>query len=419
MAEVTIGEYQIGEELGRGAFGSVVKAFHRKTLQEVAIKIENRQMSKNLFLLMEQEALQALQGPGIPTYFDFFSQGESSYLVTELLGPSIYQRFTKAGRKFTEKTVLMIADQMLTRLEWMHGKHYIHRDIKPENFITGRNPYENRVYLIDFGLAKKYFNESCSLHIPYKEDKAFAGTLEFASRNAHLGVQMSRRDDLESLMYMLIYLFKGSLPWLGQGIRKEEKSSKIRLHKMTCNHAELTEGLPMEIKEMLKYVLKLEFTEAPDYDMLRRLIRHAGHAREIRFDWEFDWIPVICARNRRKSEVPADLVKSVDFAAVGRKKRNSVHSLKGNHPPKGRRPRIHTTFDPQDLIMSVDFAQGHFSAHKSLSFKPEQPSACGSDQIDSSEHLTIKDSLGPEFKNRSRILQAAKPTVHTSSCLLA
>ena len=161
MAEVTIGEYQIGEELGRGAFGSVVKAFHRKTLQEVAIKIENRQMSKNLFLLMEQEALQALQGPGIPTYFDFFSQGESSYLVTELLGPSIYQRFTKAGRKFTEKTVLMIADQMLTRLEWMHGKHYIHRDIKPENVLFARKGDIQSLKLIDFGLSNLSLSNQC------------------------------------------------------------------------------------------------------------------------------------------------------------------------------------------------------------------------------------------------------------------
>lgn len=419
MDAVMIGDYQMGEELGRGAFGSVVKAFHRKTLQEVAIKVENRQMSKHLFLLMEQEALQALQGPGIPTFLGFFSQGESSYLVTELLGPSLYQRFTKAGRKFTDKTVLMIADQTLTRVEWMHSKHFIHRDIKPENFITGLSPNENRIYLIDFGLAKKYFNESCSMHIPYKEDKAFAGTLEFASRNAHLGVQMSRRDDLESLMYMLIYLFKGTLPWLeSPSLRKEDKSSKIRLQKMTCNYTDLTEGLPTEIKEMLKYVLKLEFAEAPDYAMLRRLIRHAGHARDIRFDWDFDWIQTAGGRNRRKSEIPAELVKSVDYVAIGRKKRNSVHSLKGSRLLKGHRPRNPTTYGPQSLIGSVDLAPGHFSAHKYLSSKPEQPSAC-SDQIDSSEHLTIKDSLGPEFKNRSRILQAAKATPHTSPCLLA
>jgi serine/threonine protein kinase len=419
MADVTIGDYQMQEELGRGAFGNVVKAFHCKTLQEVAIKIENRQMSKSLFLLMEQETLQVLQGPGIPRYIDFFTQGECSYLVTELLGPSIYQRFIKAGKMFTEKTVLMIADQALTRIELMHSKHYIHRDIKPENFITGLIPNENQIYLIDFGLAKKYFNESCGMHIPYKEDKAFASTLEFASRNAHLGVQMSRRDDLESLMYMIIYLFKGSLPWIeGAGLRKDEKSSKIRQQKMTLNQAELTEGLPVEIKEMLKYVLKLEFQETPDYNMLRKLIRHAGHSMEMRFDWVFDWMQTN-SRNRRRSEVPMGLIKSVDCTSIKRKKRNSVRNLKGNCLPKGRHGRNHTTFDPSALMMSVDFTQGHSSAGRYLSSRPEQPSACDSDQIDSSEHLTVKDSLGPEFKNRSRILEAAGHTVNASSCLLA
>lgn len=417
MAESTLSDYQIGDELGRGAFGRVVKAFHRKTLKEVAIKIENRQMSKHLSLLLEQEMLQVLQGPGVPGYIDFFTEGECSYLVMELLGLSVYQRFVKSGKKFTEKTVLMIADQALARIELIHSKHYIHRDIKPENFITGLNSNGNLIYLIDFGLAKKYYNESCSLHIPYKEEKAFAGTLEFASRNAHLGVQMSRRDDLESLMYTIIYLYTGTLPWLSRlNLSKEEKTSKIRLTKLLCTLSDLTQNLPPELKELTKYVLKLEFEETPDYSMMRGLIRHAAHAREIRFDWRFDWMEEGAGKSRRKSEIPMDFVKSVDCVRSAHKKRHSIRNPKAGNSLKPRHLRRHTQY-MKNLMLSVESG---CSAHRSISYKPQQPSDCDLELRESGEHVTVKDVGGPEFKERMKgIVSARRQGGRVHSCRVA
>ena len=142
-------------------------------------------------------------------------------LAIELLGPSLEDLFNICDRKLSIKTILMITDQMIARLQFLHNKNFIHRDVKPANFLIGLGRKSNILYVIDFGLSLQYRNIKTHQHIPYRENKSLVGTARYASINAHLGIEQSRRDDLEGIGYVIVYLCKGWLPW--QGIKANNK----------------------------------------------------------------------------------------------------------------------------------------------------------------------------------------------------
>lgn len=133
-------------------------------------------------------------------------------MVMDLLGPSLEDLFQKCNRRFDLRTVVRVGQQIVSRLEYMHSRKFMHRDIKPENFLMGTHQHCMRVFVIDFGLSKKYILKNGE-HLPYRDNKSLTGTPRYASINSHLGIEQSRRDDLESVIYMLIYFLKGSLPW--------------------------------------------------------------------------------------------------------------------------------------------------------------------------------------------------------------
>jgi len=211
-------------------------------------------------------------------------------LVMDILGPSLEDLFTLCSKKFSLRTVLMLADQLIARIEYVHAKNFLHRDIRPDNILVGFGERVDQVYLIDFGISKRYRTRTHE-HIPYVENKTLSGTARYASLNAHLGIEQSRRDDLESLGFLLMYFLRGSLPWQGLKVHtKKEKYNKIKIKKRDTPVEVLCEDLPGEFATYLHYCRALRFEDKPDYAYLRHIFRDLFYRRGLAGNYRFDWM---------------------------------------------------------------------------------------------------------------------------------
>ncbi|XP_015786232.1 casein kinase I isoform X2 [Tetranychus urticae] len=298
--ELRVGnKYRLGRKIGSGSFGDIYLGTNIATGEEVAIKLECLK-TKHPQLHIESKIYRMMYGGvGIPSIKWCGSEGDYNVMVMELLGPSLEDLFNFCNRKFSLKTVLLLADQLIHRIEFIHAKSFIHRDIKPDNFLMGLGKKGNLVYIIDFGLAKKYRDNRSHQHIPYRENKNLTGTARYASINTHLGIEQSRRDDLESLGYVLMYFNRGSLPW--QGLRaatKRQKYERISEKKLTTPVDDLCRGFPSEFATYLNYCRKLKFEDKPDYSYLRQLLRNLFHRQGFTYDYIFDWNLLKFGRNR-------------------------------------------------------------------------------------------------------------------------
>lgn len=369
------------------------------TGEEVAIKLESIK-SKHPQLLYESKLYKILAGGvGIPNVRSFTVEGDYNVMVMDLLGPSLEDLFNFCNRKFSTKTILIVAEQLVRRLrlrqgraaprcrgqqqvgwgrvarvaerghdtgrasvptrlaaarrigsvvsrrinsvvssvvrgvapvptgpcaclarvrrrthapqltavcpgrspplsplaqlqrvEYIHYKSFIHRDIKPDNFLIGLGRKANQIYVIDFGLAKKYRDPKTHQHIPYRENKNLTGTARYASINTHLGIEQSRRDDLEALGYVLMYFLRGSLPWQGlKAATKKQKYDMISEKKMSTPVEILCKGYPNEFAVYLNYCRSLRFADKPDYSYLRKLFKDLFFREGYQYDHVFDW----------------------------------------------------------------------------------------------------------------------------------
>jgi len=284
------GKFRLGRKIGAGSFGDIYMGTNVQTGDEVAIKLESIK-SKHPQLLYESKLYKILAGGiGVPNVHWYGVEGDYNVMVIDLLGPSLEDLFSFCNRKFGLKTVLMLADQMVNRVEYVHAKNFIHRDIKPDNFLIGLGKKANQVHVIDFGLAKKYRDSKAQQHIAYREGKNLTGTARYASINTHLGIEQSRRDDLEAVGYVLMYFNRGSLPW--QGLKangKKEKYEKIMEKKMSTPIEVLCKHFPSEFVTYLNYCRSLRFEDRPDYAYLRRLLKDLFFREGYQYDFVFDW----------------------------------------------------------------------------------------------------------------------------------
>lgn len=284
-------KYRITRRIGGGSFGEIYMGIGPNN-EKVAVKFE-RHGTRCPQLRHEYKVYRELTGcHGFCQVYHFGQQDNYNVMVMDLLGPSLEDLFNKCNRRFSLKTVLQIADQMLERVDTLHSRHLIHRDIKPANFVIGLGENAANIYCVDFGLSKRYRHPKNLQHIPHRDGRSLTGTPRYASINNHLGIEQSRRDDLESIGYVLIYFLKGSLPW--QGLKAKNAQKKYRLileKKQQVSIAQLCQGCPSQFAEFLAYTRSLKFDAKPDIPYLRKLFRdlyHAQNCGSIPKLWDWD-----------------------------------------------------------------------------------------------------------------------------------
>lgn len=334
-AFITCNRFEIKSYVGHGSFGGLYIAYDNQKSRDVAIKVEEEKDELSQ-LYNESRIYGQINGVvGFPYVHDFLKFPSYNILSMEILGPNLANVFHRCNHIFSLKTVLMIADQAISRLQFLHGKGYIHRDIKPENLLIGTGGKRSVIYLIDFGLSAKFRDLQTHEHIRFREKVTMVGTARYCSLNAHFGRELSRRDDLEGLAYVLIYFAKGTLPWANINISdKNAKKEKIGQIKMMTSVDEVCEGLIPVFGQFLREVRALKFDEEPNYAKYRDMFRNEFIDNQYVFDYDYDW-----------STLPDIETKHHKVIVPTHSRVNSYHTTQLNQPrviqPKSSMINIH------------------------------------------------------------------------------
>ena len=287
--QIIFNKYKIIKRLGRGSFGNIFLVEYQNKLY--AMKLENTK--KGYYILDKEVYLMIhLYGPRIPYVKSFGQCGYYNVLVMELLGKSLEDiKSILPSKKMTIPCICKLSYQMLQILEHIHKRSFIHRDVKPENFIMGLGPNNKFLYMIDFGFAKTYRDPTTLAHYPLKKNDGITGTARYASINTLRGFTQSRKDDLESLAYVIIYLSKGTLPWANiTSDNKDELYNLITKVKFETTVENLCSGLPQQFLDFVRYIRGMTFEQEPDYKYLRNLfliaLQNTGGKMDFCYDWD-------------------------------------------------------------------------------------------------------------------------------------
>ena len=335
-------------------------------------------------------------GVGVPFVRWFGQECDYNAMVIDLLGPSLEDLFNFCNRRFSLKTVLLLADQMISRVEYIHSRNFIHRDIKPDNFLMGIGKRGNQVNVIDFGLAKKYRDPKTHLHIPYRENKNLTGTARYTSINTHLGVEQSRRDDLESLGYVLMYFLRGSLPWQGlKAATKKQKYERIMEKKMMTSTETLCRGFPTEMAIYLNCCRSLRFDDRPDYSYLRKLFRDLFVREGYQYDYVYDW----SIQPRERVEHP-----SAGLPPPGPSQQDTTQAQAGK--PSSAAQQL-----PRRKVLPAEYAEPTSSRATAA---PEYargsvPAVIGSERMAAPESPVVAGASGMVGNNAGHVYMAQQP----------
>ena len=285
--DITIGgKYRLVRKIGSGSFGDIYQGVDDRDCP-VAIKLEKPDRPAYCVLEHEAAIYKTLQhSTSIPEFLWYGSKGGFNILVMEMLDKSLEDLKCECGGTLSVRTVLMLADQMISCLEYMHQKRVIHQDLKPENFMVR----DKTLYVIDFGTAKRYKDLTTGQHCQLVGGQEVVGTGRYSSIRTLRGYEQSRRDDLEALGYIFMYLLRGSLPWIGvTGRHTKDRNTKIAKMKSKLTPVLLCQGFPAEFTLYFESVMRLGFEEEPDYAQYRKMFRELGIKEGIPYDYDYDW----------------------------------------------------------------------------------------------------------------------------------
>jgi serine/threonine protein kinase len=272
------GKYILIEKLNEGSFGSIYKCKNVRTNEYGALKLENKN-SKYKTLKNEAKIYQYLgKLDGFPSLRWYGTTEKYNYMIIDLLDSSLVNIIQKYG-KLCLKSVLLIGLQMIIRIRDLHSKKLVHRDLKPENFMVGLDNQSNKIYLIDFSFSKTYMNNQ--KHIEEKIINKLIGTPNYVSLNVHNGVEPSRRDDIESIIYILYYCLYGYIPWNNCQIRDIYEKKK----NLEDNYA-----VSAFIRVLLTYVRSLKFKDVPDYTYICSILKKEFSENNLTNTIEFEWL---------------------------------------------------------------------------------------------------------------------------------
>lgn len=259
-------KYKLIEKIGSGSFGDIYKGINIRTKENVAIKVES--LSNETKLLKNETKIYQYLGniQGIPQVKWFGVDEHNNYMAMKLLGSSLTDNIKKNG-PFSLKNAKYFTTQILKIVKKIHEKELLHRDIKPDNFLFGLQEDNKTLHIIDFGFCKRYLDND-GKHIPYKVEKTPLGTPNYISINVHEGTEPSRRDDLESIGYVALYMLNGLLPWddLNDYVQEYKNvNNQMKIKKMNLLK---DERCPPEVTLYLSYCRNLAFEETPNYEYL-------------------------------------------------------------------------------------------------------------------------------------------------------
>ena len=278
MGTTISNKYKLIEQIGKGSFGFVFKALTIRISNLVAIKFEDYN-AKSTLLKNEAQIYRYLEGGiGIPS-IKWFGVYEHTtpityrYMVFDLLGKSLYD-LKHQYKSLTLDQTLKCGQDVLEIINFVHSKGYLHRDIKPENFLFGLGSNSKKLHIIDFGLSKRFLDDNNN-HIINKKHKKITGTIRYLSTNVHSGHEPSRRDDLISIGYMLMFLLKGVLPWQKlTNMSKDEKIKNIFKIKNYYKQNNLCNDYPGCLVDYMNYVYNLKYDDVPNYNYINNLFNN-------------------------------------------------------------------------------------------------------------------------------------------------